>query len=59
MTIETEQGNVTLQPGEQYVVPKSVQHQLAAQEKAHNLLIKPKGTPNTGDAKTAAHKVEI
>ncbi len=59
VTIETEQGNVVLEPGELYVVPKGVQHRPVAQEEAHILLIEPNGTPNTGDAKTAAQKVEI
>jgi len=59
ITIETELGNVTLKPGELYVVPKGVKHRPVAQEEAHILLIEPKGTPNTGDAATAARKVEI
>jgi mannose-6-phosphate isomerase-like protein (cupin superfamily) len=59
VTIETELGNVTLKPGELYIVPKGVRHRPVAQEEAHILLIEPKGTPNTGDAKTAAVKVEI
>lgn len=59
VTIETEQGNVLLGPGELYVVPKGVQHRPVAQEEAHILLIEPSGTPNTGDAKTAVEKVEI
>ncbi|MYF89906.1 MAG: cupin domain-containing protein [Boseongicola sp. SB0676_bin_33] len=59
VTIETEQGNVVLRPGELYVVPKGVQHRPFAQEEAHILLIEPRGTPNTGDATTAAQKVEI
>ncbi len=59
VTIETEQGNVVLRPGELYVVPKGVQHRPIAQEEAHILLIEPRGTPNTGDATTAAQKVEI
>ena len=59
VTVETEQGNVLLRPGELYVVPKGVQHRPVAQEEAHILLIEPNGTPNTGDAKTAVQKVEI
>ena len=59
VTIETEQGKVILRPGELYVVPKGVQHRPVAQEEAHILLIEAKGTPNTGDTKTAARKVEI
>lgn len=59
VTIETEKENVILKPGELYVVPKGVQHRPVAQKEAHILLIEAKGTPNTGDAKTAARKVEI
>ncbi len=59
VTIETELGNVILKPGELYVVPQGVQHRPVAQEEAHILLIEPKGTPNTGDAKTATQKIEI
>ncbi|MXQ09791.1 cupin domain-containing protein [Alphaproteobacteria bacterium GH1-50] len=59
VTIETEDGNVTLNPGELYVVPKGVQHRPVAAEEAHILLIEPKGTPNTGDIATAAEKIDI
>lgn len=45
---------VTLGPGEVFVVPKGVEHCPVAVEEAHVLLIEPSGTPNTGDAKTAA-----
>ena len=46
--------NVTLGPGEMFVVPKGVEHCPTAEEEAHLLLIEPSGTPNTGDRKTAA-----
>ncbi len=59
MKIETEEGVVTLNQGELYVVPKGVKHRPVAEEEAHILLIEPKGTPNTGDRKTAAGKSEI
>ena len=59
VTIETERGNVVLKPGELYVVPKGVQHRPVAQEEAHILLIERNGTPNTGDAGTAAQKTRI
>ena len=49
---------VALGPGEMFVVPKGVEHRPVAVEEAHVLLIEPRGTPNTGDAKTAvARKV--
>ena len=59
MTIETEEGDVTLSPGELYVVPRSVKHRPVAHEETHLLLIEPRGTPNTGDTDTAVTKTEI
>lgn len=47
-------GDVSLQPGEIFVVPKGVEHAPYAAEEAQVLLIEPMGTPNTGDAATAA-----
>ena len=57
--VETEHGNVTLEPGELYVVPKGVKHRPVADEEAQVLLIEPAGLPNTGDEATAAVKTEI
>ena len=45
---------VTLRQGEMFIVPRGVEHCPRALEEAHVLLIEPTGTPNTGDAKTAA-----
>lgn len=45
---------VTLQPGQLYVVPRGVQHRPRACAEAHILLIESTGTPNSGDAATAA-----
>jgi mannose-6-phosphate isomerase-like protein (cupin superfamily) len=52
--IRLRDGDVTLAPGEIFVVPKGVEHAPFAEEEAHVLLIEPTGTPNTGDAATAA-----
>jgi mannose-6-phosphate isomerase-like protein (cupin superfamily) len=52
--IRMHEGDVTLGPGELFVVPKGMQHCPTADEEAHLLLIEPRGTPNTGDAATAA-----
>ena len=57
--IEMREGNVELGPGEIFVVPKGVEHRPVADEEAHILLIEPTGTPNTGDAATAAPRVVI
>lgn len=59
VTIETEDGNVTLGPGELYVVPKGKKHRPVAKEEAHILLIEPRGTPNTGDETTATEKLTL
>jgi mannose-6-phosphate isomerase-like protein (cupin superfamily) len=54
LTIELRDGNVELGPGELFVVPKGVEHRPVAKDEVHILLIEPTGTPNTGDAATAA-----
>lgn len=54
VTIQMREGEVTLGPGEMFVVPKGVEHRPVAEEEAHILLIEPSGTPNTGDPETAA-----
>ncbi|MGH2533817.1 MAG: cupin domain-containing protein [Thermomicrobiales bacterium] len=54
LTIRTRHSDITLGPGELYVVPRGVEHQPFAAEETHVLLIESTGTPNTGDAATAA-----
>jgi mannose-6-phosphate isomerase-like protein (cupin superfamily) len=54
LTIRLRSGDVTLGPGEMYVVPKGVEHCPVAEEETHILLIEPTGTPNSGDPATAA-----
>ncbi len=54
LTIELRDRNVHLGPGELFIVPKGVEHRPVAAEEVHLLLIEPSGTPNTGDATTAA-----
>lgn len=50
LTIEMHDGNVTLRPGELYVVPSGVAHRPRAEAECQLLLIEPAGTVNTGDA---------
>jgi mannose-6-phosphate isomerase-like protein (cupin superfamily) len=52
--IQLRDANVAVGPGEIFVVPKGVEHRPVAAEEAHILLIEPRGTPNTGNAETAA-----
>ena len=59
LDIELRDRTVTLRPGDLFVVPKGVEHRPVAREEVHLLLIEPSGTPNTGDAKTAAPRQVI
>jgi mannose-6-phosphate isomerase-like protein (cupin superfamily) len=59
IVIQMKEGDVRLGPGDLYIVPKGVEHRPMAEDEAHLLLIEPRGTPNTGDAATAANKVAI
>jgi mannose-6-phosphate isomerase-like protein (cupin superfamily) len=54
LRIEMRDGSVSLGPGELFVVPKGVEHRPIAVDEVHMLLIERTGTPNTGDAATAA-----
>ena len=54
LTLQMREGNVTLGPGELFVVPRGVEHCPIAEEEVHLLLIEPTGTPNTGSPETAA-----
>ncbi|MBR0751632.1 cupin domain-containing protein [Bradyrhizobium jicamae] len=56
LDIELRDRTVTLLPGQMYIVPKGVEHRPVAREEVHLLLIEPTGTPNTGDAATAAER---
>lgn len=59
ITIRMRDGDVTLGPGELFVVPVGVDHQPYAEQETTVLLIEPTGTPNTGDPGTAASRVVI
>jgi len=59
LRIEMRDGDVTLDAGELYVVPRGVEHCTVADEETELLLIEPAGVPNTGDPATAAAKVKI
>jgi mannose-6-phosphate isomerase-like protein (cupin superfamily) len=54
ISIQLRDGDVTLGPGEMFVVPKGLEHRPVADQEAEILLIEPQGTPNTGDLETAA-----
>jgi mannose-6-phosphate isomerase-like protein (cupin superfamily) len=56
LTIQMREGDVTLAPGEMFVVPRGVEHCPKADVETHILLIEPRGTPNTGDPATGAER---
>ncbi len=59
LTIQLRDGDVELNPGELYVVPKGVEHCPRAEVETQLLIIEPAGTPNTGDQKTAVTKTRV
>ncbi len=59
LEIQLRDRNVTLEPGQMFVAPKGVEHRTVAREEVEMLLIEPTGTPNMGDAKTAAGRKVI
>jgi mannose-6-phosphate isomerase-like protein (cupin superfamily) len=50
LTIRLRQGDVELDAGELFIVPRGVEHCPCADEETAVLLIEPTGTVNTGDA---------
>ncbi|MEU0297913.1 cupin domain-containing protein [Streptomyces sp. NPDC006175] len=50
LTIQLRDGDVVLEPGELFVVPRGVEHCTVAHEETAILLLEPAGTMNTGDA---------
>jgi mannose-6-phosphate isomerase-like protein (cupin superfamily) len=54
--IQLRDRTVNLKAGEMFIVPRGVEHRPVARQEAHLLLIEPTGTPNTGDAATAAKR---
>ena len=58
LTIQLRDGDVTLGPGQLYVVPRGVEHCPTAEGEVSAMLIEPAGTVNTGDVRdelTAAY----
>ena len=58
LIIQFRDGEVTLRPGQLFIVPKGVEHRPVADGEVQAVLIEPAGVVNTGDAGgslTAAH----
>jgi mannose-6-phosphate isomerase-like protein (cupin superfamily) len=56
LTIRMRDDEVVLGPGQVFVVPRGVEHCPVAEEETHLFLIETRGTPNTGDPRTAAQR---
>ncbi len=52
LLIRSTLGDVTLDEGEFLIVPRGVEHQPVAAEEVHVLMFEPRGTLNTGNART-------
>jgi mannose-6-phosphate isomerase-like protein (cupin superfamily) len=50
LTIQMHEGNVTLEPGQLFVVPRGIEHCPITDGEVHAVLIEPTGVVNTGDA---------
>ena len=48
LTIQLRDGNVTLEPGQLFVVPRGIEHCPIADGEAHAIIIEPVGIINTG-----------
>jgi mannose-6-phosphate isomerase-like protein (cupin superfamily) len=59
LTIQLRDGRVTLGPGEMFIVPKGIEHCPMAEEETHLLIMERSGTPNTGNAETAAPRRRV
>lgn len=54
LRIDFRDGQVTLNSGELFIVPKGVEHKPFAEREVKLLLIEPRGVPNTGDLETGS-----
>ena len=54
LAIELRDRTIHLGPGELFIVPKGLEHRPVAAREVHVMLLERTGTPNTGDAASAA-----
>ena len=50
LTIKLRDGNIELNEGEFYIIPRGVEHMPIAEDEVHVLMFEPKTTVNTGNA---------
>ena len=59
MTMKLRDGDVELEEGEFFIVPRGVEHCPVAEEEAHVLLLEPKSTLNTGNVQNERTLAEL
>jgi len=61
LIIKLRDGDVELNEGEFYIIPRGVEHLPVAEKEAHILLFEPKGTVNTGnkDTEKTVNELEV
>ncbi|MTI23243.1 cupin domain-containing protein [Fulvivirga sp. RKSG066] len=52
LTLKFRDGEVTLNEGDMYIIPKKVEHQPIAEEECHLMLFEPISTAHTGDVES-------
>ena len=59
LIIRFRDGQVTLDPGQAFVVPRGTEHQPVADDETHILLFEPAGTRNTGNVRDARTRDDL
>jgi mannose-6-phosphate isomerase-like protein (cupin superfamily) len=59
LTIQFRDGNVVLNPGDMYVIPRGEEHCPAAEEETHILYIEPASAKHSGDVASVLTKHEL
>ena len=59
LTIRLRDGDIHLEEGEFFIVPRGVEHMPVAEEEAHVLLLEPKTTLNTGNVTSGRTVAEL
>ncbi|PSW61892.1 cupin domain-containing protein [Photobacterium kishitanii] len=52
LTLKLQAGNIVLNPGEMYIVPKGIEHCPVAKPDTHFMMIEPASTAHTGEIET-------
>ncbi len=59
LTLRLRDGDVVLNEGEFFIVPRGVEHQPVAEEEAHVVLFEPASTLNTGNLRNERTRTEL